>query len=295
MHGAQVGALDDLDVRRTLQALEILHGRAVCQVDFARKQRCDAGGGRGDRHEFDAVEIVLGRIPPAVVLDENRLAVWNAGFDLERAGTVGVVGGVAFDLGADVGRPLGLVVDQPVLVEHEDVGHVVEEQRVQRIHFDVDRVVVDLGGRDIGGDVAAQWRGRVADAGHGGNDVVSGEIGTVLELHALAQMEAPDLVLHHLPARGERRLDLKLRRIARQALIDVVEEGQVRGAAVGIGVERENIPRASPAQRFRGCGGCEDGKCQPREEMLSQFHVVPSVFSSVALCRRSRPLVSKPP
>ncbi|MNV91170.1 hypothetical protein D3C71_1856380 [compost metagenome] len=58
----------------------------------------------------------------------------------------------------------------------------------------------------------------------------------------------------------------------------MVEEGEVRCAAVGIRVEREDIPRAAPAQRFGLCRRGEKGECQPRKEMLSQFHVVPSVF-----------------
>ena len=143
----------------TIEPRQILDRRGIDQIDFARKQRRDTCGGRGDRQVFDAVEIVLLLVPPLVVDSQNRLAVWHPAFELEGTGSVAVMGRITLNLGGEVGRFLGLVVFQPQRIEHEDVGHVVQEQRSGGRYLEIDRVIVNLLAIDIKRNIAPQRRG----------------------------------------------------------------------------------------------------------------------------------------
>ncbi|MCY1235711.1 hypothetical protein D9M72_483380 [compost metagenome] len=105
-----------------------------------------------------------------------------------------MVGGVAFDLLADVGRLQRVVVGEPGSVENVDVRQVVQQQRIGSDQFDIDGVVVHLLRRLVGGEIATQRRHRIADPSERGDHVVRGEIGAIVELDALAQMKPPDRV-----------------------------------------------------------------------------------------------------
>ncbi len=240
-HRAQFVGLQHLDVRRGGKAGQVLQRSDVGVVDLTRQQRRDAGRGRGDRRELDHVDIVLGLVPPAGVLDEDRLGIGAPALDLERAGAVGVVGGVALHALAGIGREQRVVRLHPFLVEDEDVGEVVQQQRIRAVDLELDRVVVDLLRRLIGRQIALERRGLVGDARQRGEDIVGGEGVAVMEFDALAQLEAPDGRRHRLPGFRQRRLDLEIAGVAHQPLIDVIQHGQRESLAIGIGIERGDL------------------------------------------------------
>ncbi len=68
-------------------------------------------------------------IPPLLVGYQHRLGIGNAAVELERAGAIGVVGGVILGLRGDIGWLFCLVVGEPLRIEHEDIGHIIEEER----------------------------------------------------------------------------------------------------------------------------------------------------------------------
>ena len=87
-------------------------------------------------------------------------------------------------------------------------------------------IVVDLLRALVGRQVALQRRGLVGDAGQRGDHVVRRERIAVVELDALAQLEAPDGRRDGLPGLGQRRLDLEIAGVADQPFVDVIEHGQ---------------------------------------------------------------------
>ncbi|KAG1437439.1 hypothetical protein G6F57_020247 [Rhizopus arrhizus] len=125
-------------------------------------------------------------------------------------------------------------------------------------HLDIDGEVIDLAHRLEGGQVALERRGGVRHAGHRGHHGVGGERRAVVELHALAQLEAQHGGRRGLPGLGQRGRDVELVVVANQRFVHVVQERQVEGAAVGIRIQRIQVARGAPLQRVGG-GGPGDG------------------------------------
>ena len=177
---------------------------------------------------------------------------------------------IAGDALADIGRLQGVVRLQPLLVEDEDVGEVVEQQRIGAIDLDLDGIVIDLARGFIGRQVAFQRRGIVGDARERGEHVVGREGVAIVEGDALAQVEAPGRRRHRLPGLRQRGLDLEVAGIAHQTFIDVVQHGQREGLAVGIGIERRNLAAGPPFQRLRfGCAAQREGSYGRQQPGLS--------------------------
>jgi len=84
-------------------------------------------------------------------------------------------------------------------------------------------VVIDLDDFRVGGNVGLQVRAFGANAVGGKNDVVGREGVAVLELDALAQMEAPAGRLRRFPALRQRRDDVQILVARDQAFVDVAE------------------------------------------------------------------------
>src|SRR5882757_2090516 len=108
---------------------------------------------------------------------------------------------------------------------------------IWRAQYEIHGVVIDLDHLRVGGNVGLEVRAFGANAVGGKNHVVGGEGVAVLELDALAQMEAPvGGVFLDFPAFGERRDDLEILVAPDQAFINV-SEMRVGGALVeGIGI-----------------------------------------------------------
>ncbi len=73
-----------------------------------------------------------------------------------------------------------------------DIGEIVEQQRIRAAQLDIDRIIVHLLRRFVGGQVATQRRNRIADALQRSEHVIGREIRAVVKLHTLAQMKTPD-------------------------------------------------------------------------------------------------------
>lgn len=64
--------------------------------------------------------------------------------------------GIILGLGRDISRLFSIIVLQPRRVEHENIGHVIEEQRGWRRNLDIDCGIVHLLDTDIERNIAAQ-------------------------------------------------------------------------------------------------------------------------------------------
>ncbi|MBA7660006.1 hypothetical protein ES703_68005 [subsurface metagenome] len=130
--------------------------------------------------------------------------------DHEGAGAVGIERGVTWRGRRDRRRLHHVVRFCPFLV-HDVPG---TPQRVQngvrRTQDEIHGVVIDLDDLRIGGDVGLQVRALGANAVGGENHVVGGEGIPVVELDALAQMEAPTGRLRSLPAFRQTRNDIQI-------------------------------------------------------------------------------------
>jgi len=112
-------------------------------------------------------------------------------------------------------------------------------------------MVVDLA--DLGDAVDVHLHGalRLLDAAVGEDHVVGGERRAVVELHALAQVEAPLRRRDLLPALGERGLDVVLLAVARERLVDVHHQRDGGGVVLRVRVEGEDVVLRRPAQGCR--------------------------------------------
>lgn len=62
-----------------------------------------------------------------------------------------------------------------------------------------------------------------------------------MKFHALAKGKAPGLSIDQLPLGGECRLDLEVRSVADEALVDMIEKSEVGCGRDRIGIERIEI------------------------------------------------------
>ena len=256
--------------------LEILQRRGRDQVELARQQGRDARGVRLHRLELDAGEVVLGLVPPVRVDHEGRAGIGLVGFDLEGARADGRGRCRGGDAGGDVAGLQGAVGLHPFLVEDVDAGEIVEKKRVGAVGDDIDREVVDLFRLDHGREVAAGAGAGIEDAADRGDDVIRGEGIAVVELHVPAQLEAPGVRLHRLPAHRQRGLQLQSAAAAHQRIEDVVQHARREALRMGIGIERRDVRGRGPPQGLglcrhphQGAGG--DGQAGSK----SGFHVRP--------------------
>ena len=223
--GAQFRALQHLGVRAGIDARDILDRNRLDDVDLARQQRRDARGVGADRREDDLLEIVLGLAPPVRVGLEHGLDAGLVALDREGAGAVGVERGKARRGRGGRRRRDGVVRLGPFLV-HDVPGIPLRIQNgIGRGQDEVDGVVVDLDDLGVGGNAGLQVRALGADAVGGEDHVVGGEGVAVVELDALAQMEAPARRLRRFPAFRQAGNDLQILVARDQALIDMAEMG----------------------------------------------------------------------
>ncbi len=174
------------------QPVDILHGNGGEQVDFARHQCGNRGCGTGDGRKDCLGDIVLGRVPP--------IGVWRQGcpharltrLKHERAGSVGLERCCGHRVPRRLGRAVGL---GPVAVHDHPVGNGVGKDRVGRGEHDIDRKLVDhphfghrrKPGPDIGLLGIAPLIGK--------QDIIGRERRSVVEGHALAQIEPPAVLV----------------------------------------------------------------------------------------------------
>ncbi|MCY1553057.1 hypothetical protein D9M68_895040 [compost metagenome] len=111
-------------------------------------------------------------------------------------------------------------------------------------------MVVDLTNVLEQGHVALERGGGIGRTLERGDHVVGSHLGAIVELHALAQLEAPELAVHQFPLCGQCGFQIEGLVVAHQAFIDVVQEGEVRGRGDRIGIQRIDIRARTPFHCF---------------------------------------------
>ncbi|MCY1217699.1 hypothetical protein D9M72_296220 [compost metagenome] len=189
-------AVRDLGEERQLGILphlgQVGRRHVLDRLHVARQQRGQTRGRVGDEAQRG---LVPGRLGAPVVVVAHQ-------FDP-------VVAGVADELerpGADHALALGEVVRaqalRGLLLHDEDRRQVVQHQRVRLVGGQLDGVLVDhlLVDDRLGVDI--ELARAVLDGGRAvqrPDDVFGGQLGTVMELHALADLEFPGQVVDQLP------------------------------------------------------------------------------------------------
>ena len=226
--------------------------RRLDPVDLARQQRRGAGAGLRHRQQDDAVDLRLALgIPVVVVLDVFHALARRELVHLERprARSVGGEGGPRLlgPLGriADAGQRVVLLL--PVRRRgHEQVGQVDRDEAVRLLGGQLDRVVVDLARRHQvrhAADGDADLVGRevrrllLEDLLDVPDDGIGLQVGAVMELHALAQLEDPLGLVGRIdgPFGGEAR-DQHARLVGRRQ-VPVREGVEQRNAGEAVALE----------------------------------------------------------
>ncbi len=145
--------------------------------------------------------------------------------DRERPGAVGLEreGAELRGAGLDLGRAVGF---RPRLREDVPGVPLVVQDGVGCREDEIDGVIVDLDDLRSGRDAALDVRFRRQRALGREDHVVGGEGLAAMELHALAQMEAPSRRLDDLPAFGEAGDDLQILVALGQAFHHVAERAE---------------------------------------------------------------------
>jgi len=248
--GAQLRPLIDLDALGRADALDVLRRHRVHHVDLAREQRRHSGRIVADASEHRLGDVVLGLVPPARVGDEDRLHLGLALLQHEGPGAVGVARGVEILVLGQIGRLGGVVLLRPRLAHDVEIGDLLGEDRVGSVGHHLDRVVVDLVDRFDRRHHRLEVGALHADAVEGEQHVVGGEGRAVLELDALAQLEAPDLGRDLTPFRRQDGHRLQRLVAPDQRLVDIAHEGEEEGLVAGVGIHRVDIAVIGEAERL---------------------------------------------
>ena len=159
------------------------------------------------------------------------------------------------DAGGDVAGLQCAVRLHPLLVEDVDAGKIVQEKRVGAVGDDIDGEVVDFLGPDHGRDVAAGAGAGIEQARDRGHHVIGREGIAVVELDVLAQLEAPGVRLHVLPAHRQGGLQLQIAAAAHQRVEHMVQHAGREALRMRIGVKRRDVGRRGPPEGLRLDGG----------------------------------------
>ena len=207
---------------------------------------------------------------------------------MERAGAVGVRGGIAFFAFLRVDGVQRVVLFQPARIEDQDVGQKVVQQRVRPVQQQIDGHVVHHLGPDKTRDVAANGRIFMRGTVDRGNDILGGQILTVVEFDAFAQVIAHGGFVDLFPACGQRRFNSQIRIIAHQRLVDVVQERHGKAVGHGMGVKAVKVAVGAKAKGF-GLRRAAKGQRQRRgcgQQEFAWCHVGIPVFGSLSRQKR---------
>ncbi len=246
---AERGLLADRHTVDTLQVLDVLRreGR-VDQIEIAGLERRRADRVVRDDEEGDTGE--FRRATPVVgVRRQLDLAVPRPIDELEGAGPDRVVREILRGVLGDVLR-------------HNRHVHVAEERRVRLTQFELDRLGIGRGHTRDRGVVGAVRRGEgfVEDRREGVDDVVGGEVGPVVELHPLPQVEDPGRRIGVLPTLRQGRLRCQRLIEHDQPIEDHFRHPERRGVVHQPGIARPGIDvESSPEHPGLLCPHLESG------------------------------------
>ena len=246
---------DDLQPVLASDTAKVLDRNVLDEVHLTRKQRGDAGRGRLDRGVDDLAcgKRELALAPVARVRLQDCFLVRNTADQHVGAGAVCVLRGESGLAGSHILRRRCVVRLGPAGIHHEQVGQVVDQQRVGAVGLHVDGMVVDLADFLDARQQLLHRRGRQHRALEAVDSVVGVEFRPVMEGHALAKGKPPDIriVVQRFPAGGKCRRDLAGHVTMQQRLVDLVRQSVGRTLVLGMRVEGQRVARPRPAQCFR--------------------------------------------
>src|SRR5436190_2911768 len=256
--GADLGTDHHRHIGTALDAVDVLDRDRVHHVDVAGQQRGDARGVRLNGLEDHLVEVVLRLAPPTGERLEHGLHAGLVTDDGEGARTIGLEG-ERVERGRRGGLRLrGAVRLRPLLGEHVPGVPFGIENGIGRAQHEIDRVVVDLDGLHVGGRASLDLRAGATHPLGGEDDVVGSEVLAVVELDALAQVEAPLEGVDDLPALGQPGDDLEVLVALGETLHDIAERTQREALVQRVGIERVEVALEGVAEGLgRGWRGGE--------------------------------------
>ena len=298
--GPRLGAGEGLDPLRIREPLPVLHRHGVGHVHVPRDEGRDPGRVLRDGGEDALGDVALHLAPVVGVGDEHRLHPGLPRLEGERAGAVGVqVRVVALVAALEVGHLDGVVPLRPLAVHDVEDLELEREDRVRRGGDEVDGVVVDDPGvlDELGDDLEVRALG--PDPLDGERHVVGREVRTVVELDALAEVEAPGVRLDVLPPFGERSDQLHVLVARDEALVDAPLEAEGHGLEQAVRIHRLHVALERPAERLGlgGRGGNDTAECCGRGDGLhsGSHHLSPSFWSGAFDSGSNRSRFAPPP
>ena len=203
------------------------------------------------------------------------------------AGAVGVARREAFGRETPILRLRRAARLGPGAVQDEHAGEGVREQRVRALGPDAERQVVDLGDAVDRGEERPQVRGRRQRPLQREHDVVGGERGAVVELHARPEPELPALRVEgeRPPRRRELADELALRAARHERVVDLAVERLRAGVARRVRIERQRIAHRGPAD---GAGLARGGQAS----MSASAAATAGILFRMSLPRR--PIIARP-
>ena len=250
----------------------VLDGHREDDVELAREEGGHPGRVGLDRLEDDLVQIVGALAPPAIEAPGGRPDVDLAAGDGEGARAVGVHVGIGTRRIAGSRRMLGPVREGPLPIHDVPGVPLGIEDRVGRLRDEVDGAVVDLDDLHDAREAGFQVRARLAGPRRREQHVVRIERVAVLELDALAQMEAPARRLDDLPALGKARDKGEIGTASHQPLVDVAQIAEREGLVQAVGIEAADVAAGREPKGLAGhrCRDEEDERSTRGTELADR-------------------------
>ena len=158
--------------------------------------------------------------------------------------------GVILDVVAKIDRVDRAIGLGPLLVHDDQRRNGVEQDRIDVLGHDIDRMRINRFDFGDAPDVAAHVGAFALSSLERKHDIVGFESISVVELHALAQAEAPGGRIDDFPANGQRRFDLQISIVANQGLVDVAVESDREVLGQRVGVHRGDIALERKSEGF---------------------------------------------
>ena len=224
------------------------------------KKGCDPRGVRLDGLENHFRQIVLDLAPPVRVRLEYCLHPGLVADKHERPRPVGLYG--ERTEGCSGGRlrlcrPVGF---GPLLGEYVPGVPLGMENGIGRCEHEIDGVIVDLYRLHVAGRAALDLGARAAHPVQRKQDVVGGEVFAVMELDALAQMEAPLERIDDFPPLGQTGNDFEVFVALGQALHHVAQSAEGETLIESVGIESVEIALESVSKGLGRSGRSTEDK-----------------------------------